>query len=69
MHLNLVLQVSLDIRDQKVIALVNELLVERIIDARLVHPVLDEEHGKVLNSKTGEQSLVLSVAHTLLPVK
>jgi len=52
MHLDLVLQVSLDIRDQKVIALVNELLVERIIDARLVHPVLDEEHGKVLYSET-----------------
>jgi hypothetical protein len=45
MHLDLVLEISLDIGDQKVVALVYELLVEWVIDARLVYSILYKEHG------------------------
>lgn len=44
MDLDLVLKVAFDIAHQKVVALVNQLLVEWVVHTRLVHSVFYEEH-------------------------
>ena len=68
MHLNLVLKIVSDVHDQEMVALVDQLLVDGVVDRISVDPVLNEEHGQVFDTKTAQKSLVLfilPVAHFL----
>lgn len=49
--LDLILQVVLDISNQKVIARMNELEIERVVHYIPVDSIFNEEHCKILNLK------------------
>ena len=61
MHFYLVLDVVFDEHHEEAVALVDQLLVERIIDRVAIDPVLDEEHGQVFDSEVAHKSLILFV--------
>lgn len=68
MHFDLVLEVVSDVHDQEIVALMDQLLVDGVVDRISVDPVLNEEHGQVFDTKTAQKSLVLlilPVAHLL----
>lgn len=61
MYFYLVLEIIAHIHHQKVIALVNELLVDRIIYRIPVNSVFNEEHCKSVDAETSQQPLVFFV--------
>lgn len=68
MHFDLVLEVVSDVHDQEIVALMDQLLVDGVVDRISVDPVLNEEHSQVFDTKTAQKSLVLlilPVAHLL----
>lgn len=68
MHFDLVLEVVSDVHDQEMVALMDQLLVDGVVDRISVDPVLNKEHGQVFDTKTAQKSLVLlilPVAHLL----
>ena len=54
MHLDLVLDVVFTVHDEEVIALVDKLLVEWIINRAAIYPIFDEKHGQILYTKTSQ---------------
>lgn len=69
MDLNLVLNVSFYIHYQKVVALVNQLLVKWVIDGISVHSILYEKHCQIFNSEASEKSLIFFVWNFFFFVK
>ena len=54
MHLDLVLDVVFTVHDKEVIALVDKLLIERIINRTAIYPIFDKEHRQVLYTKASQ---------------
>ena len=68
-NLDLVDQVVFDVGDQEVVAHVDELLIERIIDRISVNAILNEEDGQCVDLEGVQQSLILFVCRHRGPLE